>query len=46
MALRKNRGLVSLFHPVHYHCNINLSGMDFILSGYISQQCKSIKNAL
>lgn len=45
-ALRKTRGLVSLFHPVHYHCNINLSGMDFILSGCISWQCKSIKNAL
>lgn len=46
MALREIRGLVSLFHPVHYHCNINLSGMDFILSGCISWQCKSIKNAL
>lgn len=45
-ASRKTRGLVSLFHPVHYHCNINLSGMDFILSGCISWQCKSRKNAL
>lgn len=46
MALRKNRSLVSLFYPVHYHWNINLSGMNFILSGCISWKCKSIKNAL
>lgn len=46
MTLRKIRGLVSLFHPVHYHHNINLSWMDFVLSGCISWQCKSVKNAL